>query len=32
MKTSKATVIGIDEVQFIKGEIKDIVKILDTFF
>ncbi|MCI5996714.1 MAG: thymidine kinase [Parvimonas sp.] len=31
MKTSKATVIGIDEVQFIKGEIKDIVKILDTF-
>ncbi|MDD7764315.1 MAG: thymidine kinase [Peptoniphilaceae bacterium] len=31
MKMSKATVIGIDEVQFIKGEIKDIVKILDTF-
>lgn len=31
MKTSKATVIGIDEVQFIKGDIKDIIKILDYF-
>lgn len=31
MKTSKATVIGIDEVQFIKGEIKEIINVLDTF-
>lgn len=31
MKTSKATVIGIDEVQFIKGEIKSIINALDLF-
>lgn len=31
MKTSTATVIGIDEVQFLKGDIKEIIRILDLF-
>lgn len=31
MKTSTATVIGIDEVQFLKGDIKEIIRILDFF-